>query len=288
MHGTGERGLSVCGPGGNAHLPEVMKNVRSAALLSVLLASAALALPQKFPEGTDRTFPIVVDPASGRILATGQHQQNDDGDRLRVETSFNWKDGRRTAETQLFQQGSQLIPVHWHWEERRGDVVLSAFDVDFTTGNATAQTDDGHGHKKEWHDHFKIHPGTTFAGSGFVYALKNVAPGLTKGNMVELEAVGFTPRPRTAKVRLSLVGTETLTHGGKPVQANRYLIRPDVPGVARLFVKVPDTSVWLLPSNPPALLAAEGPVMLPSDPIVRTEVDHLRPRAVGRRGTGSR
>src|SRR5438045_9760118 len=53
-------------------------------------------------------------------------------------------------------------------------------------------------------DRVEIEPGRTFAGFGFTIALANLRQRLTKGEQVELKAVGFTPMP-TLKPQLVTV-----------------------------------------------------------------------------------
>ena len=45
--------------------------------------------------------------------------------------------------------------------------------------------------------------------------------------------------------------------GGRRLPAARYVIHPDVPWFARLFVKAPDQYLWYYRPDPPAFLRAE-------------------------------
>ena len=44
----------------------------------------------------------------------------------------------------------------------------------------------------------------------------------------------------------------------------------------KLFVKVPDTHIWLSNPRPPGFLRWEGPIVLPNDPMIRVDLvsDH--------------
>lgn len=49
------------------------------------------------------------------------------------------------------------------------------------------------------------------------------------------------------------------------------MIQPEIPAIAKLFVKIPDTQVWLTPP-PSGFLRWEGPLVEPSDPLVRVDL----------------
>jgi hypothetical protein len=57
----------------------------------------------------------------------------------------------------------------------------------------------------------------------------------------------------------------------RTVAADKFLIHPKVPAVAKLFVKVPDETIWLT-TRPAGFLRFEGPMAEPNDPIVRVEM----------------
>jgi len=159
--------------------------------------------------------------------------------------------------------------------------VLRSFAVDLTTGHATARKRNGDGWDT-WDDHLD---GTreAFAGVGFMYAVKNLTERLDKGEKIEVTAVVFTAKPRTVTVSISRDQVGELAMGGRRLPAARYVIHPDVPWFARLFVKAPDQYLWYYRPDPPAFLRADIPVAEPGDPMIRIELlPGTESRAVGR------
>jgi hypothetical protein len=52
----------------------------------------------------------------------------------------------------------------------------------------------------------------------------------------------------------------------------RFTIHPEVPAIAKVFLKVPDTKIWLTYPAPAGFLRFEGPIVLPIDPVVRVDL----------------
>lgn len=114
--------------------------------------------------------------------------------------------------------------------------------------------------------------GRTFAGFGFTPAIADNRARLIKGEKVELEAIGFTPRPRAVSVEISYGGLNRMRMGGRLLRGERFVVHPKIPLLAKLFVDVPDTQIWLTNPPPAAFLRWEGPVAEPGDPIVRVDL----------------
>ena len=110
------------------------------------------------------------------------------------------------------------------------------------------------------------------AGFGFAMAIKALRPRLVKGESIELGAVGFTPRPRLASVELSYGGVDELRMAGRQLRGDRFIIHPKLPWYAKLFVKIPDTHIWLTTPTPAGFLRMEGPLAEPDDAPVRIDL----------------
>ena len=116
-----------------------------------------------------------------------------------------------------------------------------------------------------------------------MYAVKNLTERLDRGEKIELTAVVFTAKPRTVTVSISRDLVGELGMGNRRLPAERYVIHPEVPWIARLFVKAPDQYLWYYRPAPPAFLRADIPLAEPGDPIVRIELlPGTESRAVGR------
>jgi hypothetical protein len=244
-------------------------------LVAMFLACAfpAGAVELRYPEGTLRGFPAVRDQ-KGHLVADGTLTQWIEQGKLRVLATFRFRDGRRVQEKAVLAQTPELAQLRWEWEERRGDEVLRSFSVDLETGRALASKRKDNGEVEHWEENLEDarKTGRAFAGLGFMYAIKNLTDELDRGEQVQLTAVAFTPKPRTVTVtvRRDLVGE--LTMAGRKLPAERFQIHPDVPSVAKIFVKAPDLYLWFYRPSPPAFLRADIPLAEPSDPVVRIEV----------------
>lgn len=243
---------------------------RLACLALAFLPISAGAVELRWPEGTLRGFPVIRD-ARGGLLADGNLTQWVEHGNLHVKGVFDFRDGRRVEEEAQLRQQPILEQLRWTWTERRGQEMLRRFEVDFATGAAKAQKREGD-ELKHWEETLEIKPGTTFAGVGFMFAVKNLRDRLDAGEKVQLTAVAFTPKPRTATVTISHEAVERLHMDGRSLEADRFLIHPEVPAIAKIFVKAPDQHLWFYRSPPPALLRAEGPLAEPDDPIVHIDV----------------
>jgi len=118
----------------------------------------------------------------------------------------------------------------------------------------------------------KVDPGRTFAGFGFMLAIKSLRDRLIKGERVELQAIGFTPRPRVVSVDVSHGGLDQMQMAGRVLRGDRFVIHPKIPWVAALFVDVPDMQIWLTNPTPAGFLRWEGPLAEPSDPVIRVDL----------------
>ena len=90
-------------------------------------------------------------------------------------------------------------------------------------------------------------------------------------SFVELQGVGFTPKPQVVTVDLSYAGTDRLRMAGRAITGERFVVHPRLPWIAKFFVEVPDAQIWLTPA-PPAFLRWEGPLAEPSDPVTRVDL----------------
>jgi len=220
-------------------------------------------------EGTAHGFPALLD-SNGKKLADGEFAQWIDDERLHITLTYRFERGDRTEEKAVFRQKPELIQDEWSWRELKGGQLVRHFAVDFKTQTATAQKrekDD----LKNWSEKIDVQAGRTFAGYGFMLAVQNLRPRLLRGEQIELQAVGFTPKPRIVIVQISHGGVDQMKMSDRVLEGDRFVIHPKIPWIAALFVHVPDTLIWL--TKPPAeFLRWEGPVAEPNDPIVRVDL----------------
>ena len=232
-------------------------------------ATAIRAIELGAREGAARGFPAMR-TLDGQPLRNGDFVQWVERGRLHIRIVYR-SSGGRIEEYTVVRQQPQLIQDTWSWREFQGGRLDREFTVDFGSGRATAKKHDG-GKLEEWTESLKIEPGRTFAGFGFSLAIKGLRKDLVTGRGAELRAVGFTPKPRTVAVAISFAGVERMAMAGRVITGDHFVIHPQVPWLARPFVKVSDTHLWL--TSPPAVgfLRWEGPLAEPDDPLVRVDV----------------
>src|SRR5881227_1455243 len=111
---------------------------------------------------------------------------------------------------------------------------------------------------------------------GFSLALSNLCKRLLSGEQVQLKAVGFsefpTLGPQVVTVTISHGGVDRIRMSGRSVKGDRFVVHPEIPFIANLFVNVPDTKIWLTNPAPAGFLRWEGPIVLPEDPMIRVDL----------------
>jgi len=234
-----------------------------------MLITLLLAITSAVPEGDAQAVTSLTD-LEGHVLADGRYQQHVADRVLHIEARYAYPDGRVAVERASVRLRPQLEQESWSWTEtgESGELVRS-YEVDMRNGKAVATRMDEH---KRWRDEVDIERGRTFAGIGFMTAIKSLREQLAPGQSIELKAVAFTPKPRTATVSIVHDGPDPVQAAGHSVRGDRFTIHPEIPAIARLFVHVPDQHLWLFAEGPPAFLRFEGPTVEPGDPIVRIDL----------------
>jgi hypothetical protein len=208
---------------------------------------------------------------AGKKLANGEFTQQVEGGLLQIKIIYDFRNGNRIEEKGVFRQRPELIQEEWSWRELKGGKLEREFHVNFGARRATAQKrgEKGFDH---WSEQIEVEPGRSFAGFGFTLALQNLRPSLVRGEVVELKAVGFMPKPKVVTVKISHQGIDRMEMAGRALKGDHFVIRPEVPAIAKLFIRAPDTGIWLTNPPPAGFLRWEGPVAEASDPLVRVDL----------------
>jgi len=243
------------------------------------LLAALLAVVPHSQEGDAQAITSLLDASTGASLADGRYAQEVVGGVLRIEARYDFPDGRTIVEHAAVRLSPQLEQESWDWTERRGADVIRQYEVDFRSRHAVSTRVDQH---KRWKEDLDIEPGKTFAGIAFVAVIKQLRKELAPGQKVELKAVAVTPRPRTVGVEVIRSGVEDVRMAGRTLSGDHYTIHPQVPAIAKLFVKAPDQHVWLFGEGPPAFLRFQGPLAEPDDPLIRVDLIPSQSANVGR------
>jgi hypothetical protein len=219
--------------------------------------------------GSAHAYPVMFDLA-GKKLANAEFTQQIADGLLHVRITYDQVDGGRIEERASFRQRPELVQKQWSWQQHKEEALQRRYMVDFDSGKAVVQKREKGG-VKDWSEQVKITPGRTFAGFGFTFAAQNLRDRLVKGEVIELQAIGFTPKPRVVTVTLDYHGTDRVPMSDRVLRGEHFVVRPNIPAIAKLFIKVPDTHIWLTPP-PPGFLRWQGPLVEPSDPLVRVDL----------------
>ena len=237
-----------------------------------LLCTSLFGLEVTQQAGAAHGYPGLCD-INGKKLANGEFRQWVENDHLYVVITYKFPDARLREEKARFRQHPELIQEQWSWKELKDGISEREFSVDFISGMASAHIRKDN---KDVSGKVKIQPGQTFAGFGFTIALANLRKRLLKHEQLELKAVGFSPfptlKPQVVTVKISYGGLERLRMSGRSLKGDRFDIHPEIPAIAKLFIKVPDTKIWLTNPAPAGFLRWEGPIVLPNDPLVRVDL----------------
>jgi hypothetical protein len=235
-----------------------------------LVVPVALAVELTELSGAAHGYPALRD-LSGKKLADVEFMQWVRDDRLHVRLIYRFKDNRRIEENAVLRQQPELIQDEWSWRESKDEKVVREFGVNFASKTATAQKREKN-ELKHWEEKVEVEPGRTFAGFGFTIAIQNLRKRLLDKERIDLKAVGFAPKPQLVTVQISHAGVDGMEMSGRHLKGDHFVIHPEIPAVVKLFVRVPDTQIWLANPAPPGFLRWEGPIAEPNDPIVRVDL----------------
>src|SRR6266498_1290013 len=253
----------------------MLAKAKLAVLFSIVaewLALSCLAIEVTEPAGAAHGYPGLCD-INGKKLADGEFRQWVENDRLHVVITYKFSAGEVYEEHSQFRQEPELIQEKWSWKESKHGRSQREFAVDFLAGIASAHIRQDH---KDVSKKINIEPGRTFAGFGFSIALSNLRKRLLSGEQVQLKAVGFSPfptlGPQVVTVTISHGGVDRMRMSGRSLKGDRFIVHPEIFFLARLFVDVPDTNIWLTNPAPAGFLRWEGPIALPTDPLIRVDL----------------
>src|SRR6266436_1173000 len=237
-----------------------------------MIVAPVFALEVTEPAGAAHGYPGLCN-ITGKKLADGEFRQWVESNRLHIVITYKFSAGEVYEEHSQFRQQPELIQEKWSWKELKHGRSQREFAVDFLTRIASAHIRQ---ENKDVSKKINIEPGRTFAGFGFSIALSNLRKRLLGGEQVQLKAVGFSPfptlGPQVVTVTISHGGVQRMRMGGRSPKGDQFIIHPEIPLFAKLFINVPDTKIWLTNPTPAGFLRWEGPIVLPEDPIIRVDL----------------
>jgi hypothetical protein len=235
--------------------------------------TSIFALEVTEPAGAAHGYPGLCS-IDGKKLADGEFRQWVENKRLHVTITYKFPDGEIYEERAQFRQQPELIQEKWSWKESKDGKSQREFAADFLSGIASAHVREEKNQNVS--GKIKVEPGRTFAGFGVTIALSNLRERLLSGEQVQLKAVGFSPfptlSPQVVTVTISHGGLDRIRMSGRLLKGDRFIVHPEIFFLARLFVDVPDTNIWLTNPAPAGFLRWEGPTVLPTDPLIRVDL----------------
>ena len=110
--------------------------------------------------------------------------------------------------------------------------------------------------------------------NGMVLTLiKNIAPNVPR---TTFSLLATTPKPRLVKLEIMPVGEDTFSIGETTRKVTHYVVKVQIGGVAGVVAPLlgkqpPDTQIWILGGEAPAMIKTEGP-LCEGGPIWRIEL----------------
>ena len=242
---------------------------------------ATAQVPVRYKEGLVHGF-LTLRTLQGETIADGDLLQNAHGDRVTSRLVFHFKDGSLHDETAVFLQSGHFRLLSDHLIQKG-----PAFDrpmelmVNGTSGVVIVRyTEDGK--EKIASEHLQL---PADVANGLVMTLlKNLPPDTPE---TKVSFVAATPKPRLVKLAITSQGEESFSTGNTYRKAIHYVVKVDIGGLSGAFADLlgkqpPDTHVWILGGEAPAVAKSEGPLAL-GGPIWRIElVSPVWPRASAR------
>ncbi len=220
----------------------------------------------RFPEGVTRAFPAVRS-LEGKTLAFGDFVQVAREDRVHSRLLFRFKDGSVHDESVVFSQRG-VFRMESYRLIQKGPSFPETLEaaIDRQSGvYSVRHRGDEDSPEEILEGKFEV-PDDAYNGM-LTLILKNL-PAST-GDTVSM--VAFTPKPRVVKLRLTPMADEQVTLNESPMQAMRYIVKPELGFFASLLLfDLPSLRCWILPGEAPAFLKAEGPLYF-MGPVWRIE-----------------
>jgi hypothetical protein len=187
---------------------------------------------------------------------------------------FHFKDGSLHDEKVTFSQQRVFTMIRYRLVQR-GPLFPEQIDasIDRETGQYTVRTQAGRdGKEKVLTGHLDL-PTDVYNGM-LVVALKNILRGANE----TVSFLVFTPVPEIIKLRLLLMGEQTVHIGSLSRKASLYVFKPQIGKIreffGKFFGKLPADfhyDCWIVADEVPSFVQIEGPLQL-MGPIVRVEL----------------
>jgi hypothetical protein len=231
------------------------------------LTAASVSVRHK--EGVGHGF-LVLRALNGKTLAVGDLIQTTRDDQVTIELALHFTDGSVHEETTIYSQKNSFRLISDHLVQK-GPSFPHPMDVALDAAKGTMvvhYADDG----KEKVETEKVDVPEDAANGLIMNLLKNIAPETPQTTASQVAA---TPKARVVKLVISANGQRQFSVGGSPRKATDFVVKVDIGGVSGAVAplvgkKPPDTHVWILGGEAPAIVRVEG-ALYEGGPIWRIE-----------------
>ena len=238
-------------------------------ILATSLPSQTAAV--HFKEGLLHGF-LSLSTLDGNPIAAGDLTQVSHGNQVTSRLTFHFKDGSLQDETTVFSQRDTFRLISYRLIQK-GPAFKNASEiaVSASTGQITVRYTDDKGEEKVETEHMKLP--ADLANGLILTLLKNLRPG---GPIPKLSMVVATPKPRIVKLNISSAGNDPFTLEGSKREANHYVIKVEIGGVAGVVAPLvgkqpPDAHIWVLGGEAPVFVKSET-LSYMGGPLWRTEL----------------
>jgi hypothetical protein len=245
-------------------------------MIAVFMYSSADAAPVavRFLEGVAHGY-LLVRSQVGEMIGQGELTQVlKDENLVESHVVIHFKDGSLYDEKVAFSQRRVFTMVGYHLVQR-GPSFPDQIDVSIDRGTAEykVRSQAGKdGREEVLTGHFDL-PNDVYNGM-FVVVLNNLLSGANE----TVSFLAFTPVPEIIKLKLLLMGEQTVHIGDLSRKARHYVFKPKIGKIrqffGKFFGKLPADfhyDCWIVAAEVPSFVQFEGPLQL-MGPIVRVEL----------------
>ena len=233
-------------------------------------ALAADQIPVRHIEGVTHGF-LVLRTLQGDAIADGDLRQVVKQGRVTDHLLFRFKDGSVHEETTTYTQRGEFRLVSDQLVQKgpsfKHPVETS---IDASTGQVTMRFTEN-GNQKVVSERLELPPDVS---NGFIFTLlKNIQPSVPQ---TTVSMVAASSKPRLVRLNISPQGQKTFLVGNISHKATHYVLKVEIGSASGVVAKLigrepPDTHVWVLEGEAPALVESEGP-LYEGGPIWRMEL----------------
>ena len=229
-------------------------------LLGGFTSSPAEPVAVRYAEGLVHGF-LALRTLDGTLLANGDLIQVAHGGRVTSQLTFHFKDGSVSDETAIFTENGKFRLLSDHVTQK-GPTFPRPLDmtIDAQTGCVTVRYKDDDGKEKVEDKQLELPP--DLSNGMMIVLLKNVTP---KTLPSSVSYVAATPKPQLVKLIVTAAGVEPFSIVGSGRQAEHYVIKVDIGGLAGVLAPIlgkepPLNHIWILQGPAPAFVKSEGPL----------------------------